>query len=241
MIPRHIYYCWFGSAALPNNYQHYLRTWQEHNPGFEVTRIDENNFDVNFCPFTNAAYQAGKMAFVSDAARIWVVYHYGGIYFDIDVEELKPLEPLLVYRHFWAKEDAGLVASGLGFGAEAHNNMLGKILQTYEQLDFDVNNLSSINTVHVVSSVLKTVGLQNNLRNNELQQDGIALAPKYFAPFHYWGGGRIHSETIAVHHYAEQPSWTKVPRSFPYYLIHQMMFYCPHLGSALRWLKKKAH
>ena len=37
-------------------------------------------------PFAKEAYEAGKYAFVSDYVRVYVIYHYGGIYFDTDIE-----------------------------------------------------------------------------------------------------------------------------------------------------------
>lgn len=50
-------------------------------------------FDVNAIPYTAEAYRQKKYAFVSDYARFWIMYQYGGIYFDTDVEVIKPLAP----------------------------------------------------------------------------------------------------------------------------------------------------
>lgn len=241
MIPKRIYYCWFGSAPLPTQSRSLMKKWQDLNPGFQICRIDESNFDINYCRFTKVAYQTDNMAFVSDVARIWAIYQHGGIYFDTDVEELKSLDPLMRYQHFWAKEDAGMVASGLGFGAEAGNVILRRILQEYREMDFQSNQLTSVSTVKIVSTILKQYGLREDRQNNHLALNGMAFAPQYFAPLHYWGGGKIKTETICVHHYAEQTSWIRVHRSLPYYLIHQLMFYCVPIGRLLRWAKKKIH
>ena len=35
------------------------------------------------------ALKSGKMAFVSDVARMYALYEYGGIYFDTDVEVIR--------------------------------------------------------------------------------------------------------------------------------------------------------
>ena len=40
-------------------------------------------------PYKKEAYQAKKYAFVSDYARFWIWYNYGGLYFDTDVEVIK--------------------------------------------------------------------------------------------------------------------------------------------------------
>lgn len=241
MIPKRIFYCWFGRKELPSSVRKCMATWHQLNPDFEIRRIDENNFDVNYCQFTKAAYNSGNMAFVSDVARIWAIYQYGGVYFDTDVEELKPLQPLLNYRHFWAKEDVGMVASGLGFGAEAGNQILREILQSYREVDFLQKDLTTVSTVKIVSNILKRYGLKDDRHNNKLYTHGMAFAPQYFAPLHYWGGGNVRSETICVHHYSHQSSWTTVPNSSLYYLMHQLMFYCPLVGRLLRWIKYKVH
>ena len=47
---------------------------------------DEKNFDINCCKFVEQAYKAKSWAFVSDYARLKIIYDYGGIYLDTDVE-----------------------------------------------------------------------------------------------------------------------------------------------------------
>lgn len=241
MIPKQIYYCWFGSNPLPNKSRQYISKWQRLNPNFKIYQINEQNFDVNYCQFTKIAYQAGNMAFVSDVARILAIYQNGGFYFDTDVEELKPLNNLIHYRYFWAKEDVGMVASGLGFGAEAGNEILSQILNSYQQIRFQPNDLTKVSTVKIVSAILKKYGLQQDRRTNILSQGGIAFSPLYFAPLHYWGGGKIYTDSICVHHYSHNNSWTAVPESNLYFLIHQIMFYCPVVGRLLRWGKALVH
>ena len=78
------------------------------------------------------AYEAGKWAFVSDFARLKVIYDHGGIYLDTDVELLKPLDPLLENGGFMGFDEKGIVATGLGFGAEAGNEIVGAFLKDYD-------------------------------------------------------------------------------------------------------------
>ena len=60
-------------------------------PDYEIKEWNESNFDVYANAYVEEAYRLKKYAFVSDYARFLVLYKYGGIYFDIDVEVLKPL------------------------------------------------------------------------------------------------------------------------------------------------------
>lgn len=48
-------------------------------PDYEIKEWNEENFDVNIIPYTKEAYEAKKYAFVSDYARFWILYNYGGL------------------------------------------------------------------------------------------------------------------------------------------------------------------
>lgn len=41
---------------------------------------------MNIIPYTAEAYKAKKYVFVSDYARFYILYKYGGLYFDTEVE-----------------------------------------------------------------------------------------------------------------------------------------------------------
>lgn len=60
-----------------------------------LTFIKVKHFDVNMIPYTSEAYKRKKYAFVSDFARFWIIYKYGGIYFDTDVEVISPLDDII--------------------------------------------------------------------------------------------------------------------------------------------------
>lgn len=60
-----------------------------------LTDIKVAHFDVKIIPYTAEAYKQKKYAFVSDYARFWIMYNYGGIYFDTDVEVIRPLDDII--------------------------------------------------------------------------------------------------------------------------------------------------
>lgn len=86
MIPKIIHYCWFGGKELPIEVKKCIASWRKMCPDYEIIRWDESNFDVGQHPFVREAYKAKVWAFVSDYARLKVVYDNGGIYLDTDVE-----------------------------------------------------------------------------------------------------------------------------------------------------------
>lgn len=236
MIPKRIIYTWFGKGPYPEGFSNIKKSWKEKNPDYEIIEINESNFNVEFCDFTKEAYLQGEMAFVSDVARIWAVNKLGGIYLDTDVECLKSFRGLENNHQFWAKEDVGFVASGLIFGSEKKDKILDEILDKYKIIKFDKANLEAITTVKIVSSIFKKYGLTNTTKTDRLHNGVIIYAPEYFAPIHYWGGGRVTSKSITVHHY--EASWTKHKASLFKYIVHEFMFHFSYGGVFLRWLKK---
>ncbi|MCC4516220.1 glycosyltransferase family 32 protein [Limosilactobacillus reuteri] len=228
MIPKNIIYVWFGNSSYPKSFVDFLARWKSLNPEFNFIKIDESKFDVNSYSFTKVAYQEGKMAFVSDVARIWAVNKFGGIYLDTDVELLKNLDDFLNYRQFWAEEDAGFVNSGLIFGSEPNNLILEEILKVYKDIEFSKENIKKISTVKIVSNILREHGLKYTNKNQLLNNESMVFGPNYFAPFHYWGGGKIRKETVAIHHY--NASWCKKSNSFINYIGHEVFFNIPILS-----------
>ena len=90
MIPKIVHYCWFGSDK-PGKIRRRIESWKKLLPDYEIWEWNEKNFDVYSIPYTSAAYRAGKYAFVSDAARVHALFHYGGIYLDMDVKYIRTL------------------------------------------------------------------------------------------------------------------------------------------------------
>lgn len=104
MIPKIIHYCWFGGKPLPVDAKRYIETWKKHFPDYEIKEWNENNFDINCCDYVKEAYEKKKWAFVSDYARFAILYRYGGVYFDTDVEVLKPMSTIIAKGPFMGLE-----------------------------------------------------------------------------------------------------------------------------------------
>ena len=86
MIPKIIHYCWFGRGEKPELAKKCIASWKKFCPDFEIREWNEDNYDVNHNAYTARAYAARKYAYVSDYARMWILYNEGGLYFDTDVE-----------------------------------------------------------------------------------------------------------------------------------------------------------
>ena len=95
MIPKIIHYCWFGGNLLPELAQKCIESWKVYLPDYKIKEWNESNFDLNCCTYVKEAYEAKKWAFVSDYARFWILYTYGGLYFDTDVEVIKDMSDII--------------------------------------------------------------------------------------------------------------------------------------------------
>ena len=209
MIPKIIHYCWFGGNPLPELAQRCIASWKKYLPGYEIKEWNEDNFDINVIPYTADAYKAKKYAFVSDYARFWILYHFGGIYFDTDVEVIKPLDDILVKGAFLGCESTLenhiMVASGLGMAAEKGNCIYEDILKAYEKLLFITKGRISTTVVWLVTNHLFSIGLKNIKEIQEV--GGITIYPEdYFCPKDCRTGNiNITSNTRTIHHGAA--SW----------------------------------
>ena len=131
MIPRVIHYCWFGEAKKSKLVEHCLQSWRRVLPDYDIKEWNEYNFDISINRYCREAYECGKWAFVSDFVRLYVLYQYGGIYLDTDVEVLKPLDQFLGHAAFSGFEDREHIPTGI-MGAQAGNKWIENCLPTTE-------------------------------------------------------------------------------------------------------------
>ncbi len=130
LIPKVIHYAWFGHNRIPDRFEENIATWRKYCPDYEIIRWDESNYDISKNRYMKEAYEEEKWGFVPDYLRLDVIYEFGGIYFDTDVEVIQNLDDLLGSNSFMGYFDASVVALGLGFGATKGNKLI-KILRDY--------------------------------------------------------------------------------------------------------------
>lgn len=206
-ISKIIHYCWFGGKPLPKSARRCIESWRKYLPDYEIQEWNETNFHVNAVPYTAQAYKAKKYAFVSDYARFKILYEHGGLYFDTDVEVIRPLDDIVATGAFMGCENASSVNPGLGIGAPPGLDIYKEILDFYDTLRFE-NPDGSLNLTTVVdhtTGILRRHGLRDT---DTLQQiAGCHIYPKeYFCPKDYYSGKcHITPHTRTIHHYAA--SW----------------------------------
>ena len=207
MIPKKIHYCWFGGNPLPKDVVNCIKSWEYFCPDYEIIRWDETNFDIKCSPFVEKAYEEKAWAFVSDYARLKVVYDNGGIYLDTDVELVKNIDWLLDDQCYIGVQQFGnLCTTGLGFGATKANPVVKEMLNEYDTLVFGDEKKKTFACPYLNSSVLMRRGY---VYSDEVQKvDGVTVyPPKYFDPIAPGDGmeNLFCKETVSIHHYSA--SW----------------------------------
>jgi hypothetical protein len=150
------------------------------------------------------AYEVGKWAFVSDVARLDILYHHGGIYIDTDVELIKNLDSLLYQFGFCGVEKWRILNSGGCCGAIAEHPMIGKMLEYRKKIEFIYSN-GSINIESSGTYESIPCLLEGFKPNNMLQEiNGLTIYPSdFFHPYDYMTDRcDITENTYAIHHFA---------------------------------------
>lgn len=207
MIPKIIHYCWFGGNPKPKSVVKMIASWQKYCPDYQIMEWNESNFDINFSRYTQEAYQCRKWAFVSDVARLYALYNYGGIYFDTDVEVVKSFDSLLNNDLFLGFEGTKLIATST-IGAVAQHPIIENFLNEYKHLSF-IDDAGNLDTTTNVERLTKLINSQYNVNwdSTEQQLGDIHIYPSvYFSPFDYINGKLTKSvSTYSIHWFSQ--SW----------------------------------
>lgn len=182
MIPKVIHYCWFGSKELPQLEQYCIETWKKKLPSYEIKLWNETNFNVEECDYVKQAYDKRKYAFVSDYVRAKILYEYGGIYLDTDVEVLKDLTSFLENEAFLGFENRTTVGTAVMAFSKGHFVMKQMLVYYHKHPFLSGNGTENLTTnVTILNSILEAEGM---IRENRFQKfKGIVVYPRsYFFP-----------------------------------------------------------
>ncbi|MEG2119582.1 MAG: glycosyltransferase, partial [Pseudoflavonifractor sp.] len=204
-IPKVIHYCWFGRNPLPEKALVCIASWQKFCPDYEIKQWNEDNFDFSGNRYAREAYEAKKWAFVSDYARLAVLYDHGGIYMDTDVELLKPLDEFLAEDAFSGFESDRYGITGI-MAARAGHPWMGAMLNSYTDRPFlgeDGTPDLTTNTESATALMIRDFGFVPG-GSDQILRSGIHIYPTdWFCPKD-WRDGVICTtgNTHAIHHYA---------------------------------------
>jgi hypothetical protein len=180
-----------------------IDSWKKYCPDYEIIEWNEDNYDISRHSYTKEAYGKERYGFVTDVARLDILYENGGIYLDTDVTLEKSMDDLLYQKGFIGTEKWGNINSGGGCGFVKHHPMLKKIIDYRELFHFVLED-GSLN-VETCGMYETKLFLEAGFKpNNKLQNIcDVTVYPSYINhPYDYMSCDTHKKEsTISVHHF----------------------------------------
>ncbi len=212
-IPRIIHYCWFGKNRKNALIKRCIDSWKKICFDYQVVEWNETNYDITKIKYMRQAYEEGKWAYVSDYARMDILYTHGGIYLDTDVEILKKPDILLKQEAFIAQGEWPAVNSGAGIGCVKGHPTIKEMRDEPRGRCSFFNPDGTYNMVQngiYESEILSRYGYSYDFH---MQYAGglLVLSPEYLATSSILGAKTyLTKNTIALHHNEE--SWAGAKR-----------------------------
>ena len=210
-IPKIIHYCWVGPAEKPESVKYCIESWKKYCPDYKIIEWNEDNYDFTKNTYMKEAYDEKKWGFVPDYARLDIIYNYGGIYLDTDVELIRNIDELLELEGFFGFEDTGegefFISCGLGFGTKPKLDIVRALRDYYNNKSFynEDGSLNLLPSPKHNAFIFK----ENGFKFDNLKKDinGIVIFPsEYFCPKIFkTGKTNITKNTFSIHHFTA--SW----------------------------------
>jgi len=109
-IPRIIHQTW-KSADIPSVYQEYVDSVRSINPTYNYklwTDIENREFIASYYPWFLEKFDAYRHNIErADAVRYFLLYKFGGVYIDLDMECMRPIDELLTNGEVILSVEAG--------------------------------------------------------------------------------------------------------------------------------------
>ncbi len=125
-IPRVFHRVWVGHEPMPEEFVRFGETWARHHPGWEMRLWTEDNLpELRRREILEPHRMPAERA---DILRYEVVWRYGGVYVDTDMECLRPIDELIEGLDFFtAEQKPGRIALGI-FGAAPGHPLLDRAI-----------------------------------------------------------------------------------------------------------------
>lgn len=201
MIPKVINYCWFGKNKKPKSVIKCIESWKKNCTEYEIKEWNEYNFDIESNNYVKQAYQMKKYAFVTDYVRLYILYNYGGIYLDTDVEIISSLDNFLNNEMFIGFQDLENVNTGL-IASNKNNVLIKEWLESYKNRNFIMTDgtLDLTTNVKEITKILKKYGLIMNNSVQNIENIAMVYSKEYFCPLDFTSRKMEKTKnTVAIH------------------------------------------
>ncbi len=220
MIPKIIFFTWISDKPIPSKYQKYIDSWRRVMPDYEIRQITLENCKRG--KFVDKAIEIKNYALAGHYARCQELYDHGGIYFDIDIEAVKPLDPLLNHHFVLGMESGNWVNNAVILSRKGHPFLLD-CMRYMDRFSFDAEKIELATGPIMFTNLMKKRGWRNS--PGTFKDMTTILTPPHFYPYHwnqFYTPECITEKTFCVHHWAN--SWNnKVSIIIPCYKQAQFL------------------
>lgn len=181
MIPKIIHACWLGKVQMPEEQVKYIDGWKKLHPDYEIKVWHDEDFEKYYDDslFVKESIEKKKYGFLSDYFRFTVLYEFGGIYVDTDIEMFKNLDQFLNCKMFMGFIFDSSIGTAL-IGSEKGNPIMLEWKQILES-DYETKGTFTVSNDWITKYFLDHF---DDFRLNGKRQSlkcGIELYPKdYF-------------------------------------------------------------
>ena len=189
MIPKTIH-CFWAQGPKTKLAEKCLASWLKFAPGWEIREWNLSNISnvSNIPNFCREAIRRKKWAFVADWARFAVLQREGGLYFDFDVELVRPIRGLPSNEWVsgeWTASNSVIANPGSGIALEKGSPVARAMLDYYAVAEFN----DKVTVGEILSGLDEACGLR-------------VLDPEVMSPIGV--DGKIHrtEKTVGIHWYA---------------------------------------
>lgn len=227
MIPKLFHQVWLGWSPPTENVLRYQKKLLSLHPKWELMVWTEKN--IPHLPFFNIHVYNALFNFAekSDYFRFLLVYTYGWVYLDTDIEFIKNLDPLVQNYDFFIGQEALLnntsvrINNGL-FGAVKNSPIIKEII-------FLMNNKILSGDIYETSSEKLGPWFITPIILAKESTKVCIFAPDYFHPVPWWHKTDkdyvtfLTSNTYSIHHFLG--SWKKKNLYYKIIFFSKKYFY----------------
>lgn len=211
MIEKKIHYVWFGGEK-PEKVLKCIESWKKILPDYKIIEWNEKNFDVEKeikeNKFFRECYKRKLWAFVSDYIRVKILYEYGGVYLDTDMEIIKDISPLLETKLFLGYENEDTMSFGI-VGTVPKNDVFKRFYEFYQEEIWS-------SPLHIITSIFTEIVKEKYGDISVIPKEEITVYHReYFYPYNHdeeFTKECITKNTYAIHWWGK--SWGKNPKVY---------------------------
>ena len=194
LIPKVVNRVWLGPDPIPEVFERYAETWRRHHPDWEMKLWRDDDLPPLFRQAQFDRVKSFKVKY--DIVRLELLWQEGGVIIDMDMEALRPIDPLLVGVEAFVGE--------VTFSGRIGNQVLGAVPH-HPLWEHAVRRLAD--TVGIESSASQQAGPAFVSRMVREKPKGVHVFPRdtFYSPLTIEPPERPQDfpEIYAVHHSTE--------------------------------------